>query len=127
MKKLMIGLMILGIAGMAWGEFTVGGHSNPQIAVIGLTATGAVVTARFTANLLPIKDPAKKAAARALFGMASGYMLYRLSERMTQNGAQYDHATMYHAAKDGGALTGGISFSLSVWDTWKLLKAEKKK
>jgi hypothetical protein len=128
MKKLIAVLTILALAGIAQGEqFTIGGHNREQIAIIGLTATGAVETARFTANLLPIKKPEYKVVARAVLGFASGYVLLNIADRMHRPGVEANHADMFHAAKDGACLTGNITFALSVWDTWNLFKGEKKK
>jgi len=128
MRALLTILTVLALAGIAQGEqFTIGGHNREQIAIIGLTATGAVATARFTANLLPLKKPEHKIVARAMLGLASGYVLLNIADRMHRPGVENNHADMFHAAKDGACLTGHITFALGVWDTWRLFKAEKKK
>lgn len=127
MKKLLAVLVVLGMAGIAFGEMTVGGHNWKQGAVISLTAVGAVSTARFAANLLPIKKPEHKVVARAILGFASGYVLLNIADRMHRPGVEANHFDMHHACKDGAPLTGNIVFALSVWDTWRLFKAEKKK
>jgi hypothetical protein len=127
MKTLLTVLVILALTGIAQGEWKVGGHNWKQGAVISLTAVGAVSTARFAANLLPIKKPEHKIVARAILGFASGYVLLNIADRMHRPGVEANHFDMHHACKDGACLTGNIVFALSVWDTWRLFKAEKKK
>lgn len=121
-------IAIIATAGIAQADqFTIGGHNREQIAIIGLTATGAVATARFTANLLPLKKPEHKIVARAVLGFASGYVLLNIADRMHRPGIENNHADMFHATKDGACLTGHITFALSVWDTWRLFRSERKK
>jgi hypothetical protein len=127
MRNIFTVLVVLALAGMAYGEWTAGGHNKQQVAVISLTAVGAVSTARFAANLLPIKKPEHKIVARAVLGFASGYVLLNIADRMHRPGVEANHFDMHHACKDGAPLTGNIVFALSVWDTWRLFKGEKKK
>lgn len=124
MKTLMISLMILGMAGMALGEFTIGGHNKGQLAVIGLTSAGTVYAARTTVDLLPIKNKTMKAGAKAFATLAGSYALnYLATNYLSKPGVQADRGKMYHAGKDGSMLVAQATFPLFTWDLWR---AEKK-
>ena len=134
MKSILTVLVVLALAGIAGADgqprWWLGGHTPEQGIAIGGFAVGVTAIARKTADIPPVswyaKTPHQKAGARAVLTLAASYALWRLSQRMTGNGAAGDRANLFHGPKDGAIIVGQLAFPLYVLDYWRAEKKEKK-
>jgi hypothetical protein len=118
MKKLFLILLLL----LPLTPSRASDHSNAERAVIAFTAVGATTVARSLS--FAVKDPVKKVAVNAILTGAAAYGLMRASERLSGSGAAGRPETMYHAAKDGAAVTAVVCLPLGVFkDLWRAPKA----
>ena len=123
MKALMIGLMILGMAGIAQA------HNKYQWTCIALTSLGAYTVTRVSVDkglsiAFPKMSKENKAGWIGVAGFATAYAMWRIGARMNTEAAQHDQGNMMHAFKDNSVpILVGIGMT---WDAWRLGREKKR-